>query len=334
MNYTAPATPVRRTWKTYFALLLLPALLSLGLTACGGDDDGSGGEQRIRFAIKENFAYLPIYVMIDKGLLEKHIPNAKVEFMGVNSSVDAANAVVSGQVDATIAGTTSFLTAWANKVPWKIASGSSTAQIKLVAKDGRYADLKAIGKSDKIAYPSPGSIQELVLAMAADEQLGDANAFKSQLQPLGEPDASNALRSGEVDLDFTQSPFSDKLLADSKFETVLDSKDVVGETPLGVFVLADKFGAEDEEIRTALAKAFVEALDLIVADPGAAAQVALDHKIGTDLAANKASIAANSYGKSIEGIDKLATFMSENAFIKRQADVSEFIDASVYDSLG
>lgn len=323
----------RRRWKRHLAFLLLPAMLSLGLTACGDDAGASDGKQRIRFAIKENFAYLPIYVMIDKGILKKHVPNAEVEFMGVNSSVDAANAVISGQVDATIAGTTSFLTAWANKVPWKIVSGSSTAQIKLVAEKGRYDDLKSIGKKDKIAYPSPGSIQELVLAMAAEEQLGDANAFKGQLQPLGEPDASNALRSGEISLDFTQSPFSDNLLADSNFETVLDSKDVVGETPLGVFVLSDKFGVEDEEVRTALAKAFSEALDLIVADPDMAAQVALDHKIGTDLAANKASIAANSYGKSIEGIDTLATFMSENGFIKRDADASEFVDESVYDNL-
>lgn len=329
--------PVFRTgdgWWRRSAVSMLCGALVLSVSACGGDDADASRSTTVHFATKENFAYLPIYVMIDEGILKKHIPGVKIEFMGVNSSVDAANGVVSGRVDATIAGTTSFLTAWANHVPWKIASGSSTAQIKLIAKKGRYQRLADIGAKARIAYPSPGSIQDLVLAMAAKNQLGDANDFKNRLQPLGEPDASNALKSGNVDLDFTQSPFSDKLLADPGYTTVLDSKDVVGKAALAVFVLSDKFSRSDPKVRAALATAFAETLDFINQNPEKAAQVALNHKIGTDLAADKASIAANTYGKSIEGIETLATFMSREGFIKREAKATEYVDESVYRSLG
>ncbi|GAA1740068.1 ABC transporter substrate-binding protein [Luedemannella helvata] len=318
-------------WSKRIVAGVSATVLALAMAACGDSDEGgeSAAAPTLRFAIKENFAYLPIYVMIDEGILEKHIPGAKLEYIGVNSSVDAANGVVSGQVDATIAGTTSFLTAWANNVPWKIASGSSTAQIRLIAKKGRYASLKDIKPGDRIAYPSPGSIQEIVLAMAAKQQVGNAQAFKAQLQPLGEPDASNALRNDGVSLDFTQSPFSDKLLEDPGYEVVLDSKDVVGDTALGVFVLSDKFGKDDPSLRDKLTKAFAEALDLITKSPDKAAQVALNRKIGTSVDANKASIAANTYTTALGGAENLAAFMYQEGFIKREAKPSDFIDQTL-----
>ena len=52
-----------------------------------------------------------------------------------------------------------------------------------------------------------GSIQHILLAMAAKEQLGDAHALDNNIAAMAHPDGMTALLSGSVKCQLTTSPF-------------------------------------------------------------------------------------------------------------------------------
>ena len=73
---------------------------------------------------------------------------------------------------------------------------------------------------EKIALVNIGSIQHVLLGMAADAELGDAHALDNNIVAMAHPDGMSALLSGSVDCQLTTSPYVFKEAAEDGISEV------------------------------------------------------------------------------------------------------------------
>ena len=104
-------------------------------------------------------------------------------------------------------------------VPYKICSNISAQPNRLMTNSKKVKTLKNIGKK-KIALVNIGSIQHIILAMAAEKELGDAHALDHNIVAMSHPDGMSALLSGSVECQLTTSPYVYKEATDDSIHEV------------------------------------------------------------------------------------------------------------------
>jgi len=229
-------------------------------------------------------SYLPLTIMVEKKLLEKHAAalglNVTMQFVHFPTSAPMYDALVSGKLDFAAGGVTQLLTSWdktRSNLKVKGIGALGAMPLYLVTSNPKVKKLADFTSKDKIALPAVRtSIQAVVLAMAAEKAFG--NGQTNKLEPLtvslGHPEAMTALLGGKSDLDahFAVAPFMYQELAKPGIHKVLDSYEVLGGPHTHNVVWATtKFHDANPKIVTAFVGALQEALDQIKADPAAAA---------------------------------------------------------------
>ena len=224
----------------------------------------------VRLSHGYGILYLPLMVMRDQQLLEKHakklgLGEVKTSWLSLDGGNVINDAMLSGNLDIAGTGAPGFITLWskAQGIPRSevISLGAmSTSALSLVTINQSVKSLKDFTPKDKIAIPGiKTSLAAVVLQMAAAKTFGMENYAK--LDPLtvslSHPDATNALMSGktEITAHFSTPPFSYQEAKDPKITRVLHSPDVLGNITLDV-VFAPKFFVEANPKMT---QAFMEA---------------------------------------------------------------------------
>ena len=154
--------------------LLLAAVMIAGLSSCGGSDDESG--TKLKIVQQYGMAYAPFKIMQEKKLIEKYYDGAEIEWSVLNSGQAINEGFASGDVDIGAMGLAPVITGVTSGVPYKICSNISAQPNRLMTNSKKVKTLKNIGKK-KIALVNIGSIQHIILAMAAEKELGDAHAL-------------------------------------------------------------------------------------------------------------------------------------------------------------
>jgi len=215
-------------------LLVMGLLMILLIAYSGCTSEKHVEKTKIIIADQFGLAYAPLEVMKSYGLLEKELKNANLEVeivwqkFGNTSSI--REAMLSGGLDVGFVGIPPFLIGLDNGMDWKIFSGLSESQVSLIAKDSSIDGLADLTSEHRIILPQPGSIQHILLQMAAESQLGNYAAFDDQLVPLSHPDGVIAFESGGLEqLHFTAPPYISKDLNVNGARTILEGKDSVGE---------------------------------------------------------------------------------------------------------
>ena len=224
----------------------------------------------VRLSHGYGILYLPLMVMRDQQLLEKHakkmgLGDVKTSWLTLDGGNVINDAMLSGNLDIAGTGAPGFITLWskAQGIPRSevVSLGAmSTTALTLLTINPAVKSLKDFTSKDKIAVPGiKTSLAAVVLQMAAAKTFGIENYAK--LDPLtvglSHPDATNALLSGmtEITSHFSTPPFSYQEAKDSKVSRVLHSPDVLGNITLDV-VFAPKFFVE---ANPKLTQAFMEA---------------------------------------------------------------------------
>ncbi len=135
--------------------------------------------------------------------------------------------------------------------------------------------LADLGPEDRIAVPGVGSIQHIMLSIAAEKELGNANAFDNSIVAMANPDAYTALISGtDIVGHFASMPYLDLEAADGMV-SILSAP-----VKASIVCVTTKALHENAEAEKAILDALNEAIGLINSlDPGALEIIAATEQI-------------------------------------------------------
>jgi len=208
---------------------------ALLLVACGDarDDaaqaadvaEATGAAHRtavLRIAEQHGIAYAPLALMQIENRIE-------AEWYRMANATVIREAMLAGRLDVGSMGIPPYLIGRDRGLEWEVIAGVSEVPVGLVTRRPdltRFADLTG---AERIALPQPGSIQHILLAMAADHLWGDPTRFDAGLLSLSHPDGMTALLAGrEVDAHFTTPPFLFAELAEPDARLLLDGREAFG----------------------------------------------------------------------------------------------------------
>lgn len=237
-----------------------------------------------KIAIVEQFGtlYLPLIVMRDQNLIEKHGKAAgidiNVDWRQLSGGAAINDALLSGSIDIASAGIGPFLTLWDRTNGAVRIIGALGAQPNFfLTNNPDITSLKDIKPEHRIATPAAiVSVQARTLQIAAEKEFGAGNHGKldKNVVTLPHPDATAALLSGatEVVAHISNSPFQEQALKNPKIRKIWSSYDVVGGvlTPTHVYTTL-KYRDANPKTYKAFVDAFAEATAWVAANKQAAA---------------------------------------------------------------
>ncbi|PZP43852.1 MAG: nitrate ABC transporter substrate-binding protein [Azospirillum brasilense] len=243
---------------------------------------------KVRLSHGYGILYLPLIVMRDQKLLEKHADAAGLGPVDVTwQMLDGGNvindAMLAGSLDIAGTGAPGFVTLWsrARGIPRSEitgVSGMSTCALSLNTNRPNIRSLADFTPSDKIALPGiKTSLAAVVLQMLVAKQFGQANYAKLDPMTVGlpHPEAFTALMSGKTEIaaHFASPPYSSRELEDPRIHRVIAASEVLGNATLDVVFAPRQFVNGNPKVMAAFLAAQDEANKLITSDPVKAAAI-------------------------------------------------------------
>ncbi|MBH1962906.1 MAG: ABC transporter substrate-binding protein [Comamonadaceae bacterium] len=260
------------------------AALALSFLMAAASTPVRAETKEVRIAEQFGLVYLPLTIMRDRNLLEKHaaqagIKDLKVTWSRFSGSSQMTDAILSGSLDFASGAYANMAVLWdKTKGAIKAVAPVGIGPVYLVTVDPRIKSIKDFGGTDKIALPAVKvSTQALILQMAAAKEFGLENHAKLDINTvgMGHPDAVAMLSSGktEVKSHFSAPPFQ-QLEMNAGARKVLDSYEVFGGPHGSAVVYAPvKFHSANPKTFKAFVAAYKDAVDLINAKPQEAAEI-------------------------------------------------------------
>jgi NitT/TauT family transport system substrate-binding protein len=218
---------------------------------------------------------------------------------------------------------------------WKCFTALSANEVSFVTNRSDINSLADIGSNDRVAILSPGCTQHILLCMAAEQQLGDFNAFDTRLVSLSHPDGMSAmLAGGEIALHVTTPPYADLEIA-SGMHKILTGQDVMGAPFTFICGVADKGLYEGDPVACDAFRACLgAAMDEINADlPAAAERLAPVYGVDAAMLLSEMSYNGTIYSTALSGVDEFAVAMVKLGFLSKAPAREEYLfpEAEVLD---
>lgn len=260
-----------------FLIVLLVFILAAGMLVSSGctGKPPTAAAPRIRLADQFGLGYAPLTIMLEKKFLEKHLPGIQIERKKFGSGSAVREAMIAGDLDVGFMGIPPFLVGWDKGVDWKIAGALDSMPLLLLTYREEIKGIKDLGPKDKVALPGPGSNQHILLAMAAEKELGNARALDEVIVAMPHPDAATALLSRQdITCYYGAPPYQYELLHQPGIRQIGDGFTAFGE-PFSyiVAVAAGKFYREQPQTYRAFCAALEESLNFIRTNPEEAAEI-------------------------------------------------------------
>jgi NitT/TauT family transport system substrate-binding protein len=238
----------------------------------------------VRIAKGFGIGYLPLIVMEDEKLYEKHAKaaglNSTAKWMVLDGGTTQAQLLIGGNLEVSSGGLGPLVTIWARtkgNLDVKGMASINSMPLHLNTTRAEVKTIKDFTDRDKIALPViKSSIQAVVLQMQAEKVLGKHDAMDRLTVSMAHPDGLAALLSGgtEVTAHLTAPPFSYQEQKNPKVHRVFSSYDVVGGPhSFNLIWTTRKFRDENPKTYKAFVAALAEAMQKINADKKKYAQV-------------------------------------------------------------
>ena len=272
----------RRTSR--LALLAAAALLVAG---CGGGQS-SGPTKELRIPLGAGgVGFLPLLVMRERGLIEKHaaaagLADLTVRWIELGGPAVMNDALLSGSVDFIAAGPPAFITLWdrtRGSADVRGVAAMSSLPMYLNTTNPALASIDDLTETDKIAVTAVKvSIPSINMQMYAAERFGAAEAFRFDRYTvtMTHADALIALLSGgnQINAHFTSPPFHQREIKDARVRTVLNTDEIMGgSTTFTMLSTTARFREANPQAYGAVLAALEEANESIRSNPQAAAEI-------------------------------------------------------------
>lgn len=241
--------------------------------------------QEVRVARQYGIAYIPLMIMQDQQLIEKHaarlgVPNVKVTWQQFTGGAVMNDALLSGNLDFAVVGPPPFLTMWARTQGTSNAvlgiGALNSMPMYLMSRNPAIQSIKDFGEKDRIVVSGVKvSTQAVVLQMAAAKEWGmkehDRLDKLTVAMPLSDSMALMLSGKGEVTGDFTVPPFSYREMK-AGMKPVIDTFSVLGgPSSTNVIYTTKKYADANPKMVQAFGAALREAQDAIGKDKKTAA---------------------------------------------------------------
>ena len=269
--------------RTRSALTFVAAALSLAILPAAHAE-----VTEIHVSRQYGISYLPLMIMEDQKLIEKHAKasgiDVKVDWSKFASGAVMNDALLSGNLQFASGGVAPFTTLWAktrSNLDVKAVAAINSMPLYLVTNNPKVKTLKDFTDKDKIALPAVKvSIQAVTLQMAAEKAFGAGQEHKLDhlTVSMSHPDGETALLSGksEITAHLSSPPFQYQELEHKGMHRVLNSYDVLGgPATFNVVWTTAKFHDENPKVYAAFVAALDEATAQINGNKRAAAETYL-----------------------------------------------------------
>lgn len=307
--------------RSVLVVLLLVVLLAL--SGCGETNQQAQAPTavpKMRLAVQFGLGYAPLTVADELDLFAKYLPGVEVEWKQFGSGGAIREALIAGELDAAVMGIPPYLIAWDKGADWKVAAGVCVMPLGLQTYRDDLQTLSDFGDDDKIAYPSPGSIQHILLSMAVEKELGDPKALDHLGVAMAHPDGAAALLTKrDIAAHFTSPPYLFQELEDPAIHQVVSGRDAFGtEFTFLVAVATKDFHDNNPQAYAAFVMALSEAEAFINENPEEAARI-LAPTFNLDEATTLKYLtwSGMNYTTTPYGLMGFAPFMQEAGYITR-----------------
>jgi NitT/TauT family transport system substrate-binding protein len=274
------------SWVMKFVSLRTGALAVVLAVACASASRTALAESdQVRLSRQYGVGYLPLMVMEQQQLIEKHaradgLGSVKVSWVTFTGGSTANDALLSGSVDFAGGGIGAFITLW-DKTGGRVKSPGALSSYPMFLNTTNAAihSIKDFTDKDKIALPATKiSPQAVTLQVAAAATWGAESYDKLDRLTItrGHPDAVQELLSGisEIDAHFTTPPFQYRELQDPKVHTILNSNDIWGGAlTANILWATSDFANANPKLFKAVDAALKEAIDWVNANHQKAAEL-------------------------------------------------------------
>ena len=312
----------------------------------------SAETDRLRVSHGYSISYLPLMVMRDRQLVEKHAKAAGLGPIQVTWTIsDGGNnindAMLAGALDIAGTGIPGFLVlrdrtlGRRNELRGITALNSGALWLNTV--DPRIRSLTDYGPNDRIAVPGiKTSYAAVVLEMAVAKQFGIANYAKLDPITVGmpHPEAYAAMMSGKTEITshMASPPFSYQELKSPAAHRVLSTSEAIGLLTILLTMTQKAFAEANPGLIAAFLAAQVEANAFIAADHGAAAAAyarASGLKVPQDEMLEMLADPENAYDVAPSGSMAYADFLSQTGVLKnRPAAWTDLFLPALHDRAG
>ena len=240
----------------------------------------------VRIAKGFGIGYLPLIVMEDEKLYEKHAKAAglssEAKWLVIDGGTTQAQLLIGGNLEVSSGGLGPLVAIWGRTKGNLDVQGMASINsmpLHLNTTNPAVKTVRDFTDKDRIALPViKSSIQAVVLQMQAEKVFGEGkhDVLDRLTVSMAHPDGTAALLSGgtEVTAHLTAPPFSYQQLKDKRVRNVFSSYDVVGGShSFNLIWTTKKFRQENPKTYAAFLAALQEAMEKINADKKKYAQV-------------------------------------------------------------
>ena len=268
--------------------LLGTAATGAGLLPFAGSARAQSAVTAIRMMQQNGLMYLPMEMMVHAGILKRQakklgLANVETSAQNVAGAAVINDAMLSGAIEAGSVAIPSLLTLWdkARGTPNEVrAIGTmSNAPMTLYTINPNVKTLADFGETDRIAVPSiKVSWNAIMLAIAAEKQLGSAAKLDPLTVQMSHPDAIAAIGQGfgksPITAHVAIEPFTSRALQIPGVRVVADSLQIFGgHMSQVVLACTRRFKEGNPQAFKALGAALEESIKTVNADKKAACEV-------------------------------------------------------------
>ena len=301
-------------------ILTVFSIIMIVFSSCSNN---KSGDISVTIADQYGLAYAPLQILKEKKLIEEQIPGIKINWVKLGNTAAIREAVLGGKVDIGFMGIPPFLIGWDKGMEWKIFTGLSKAQIGLVTWREDLNTLNDFGPADRIALPQPGSIQHILLSMAAEKYLGESDVFDNQLVTMKHPDGMSALLSKrDVAAHFTSPPYIMMELSEPDMKLVVDGKEAMGSDFTFIAgMVTNKFSSKHPDVLSLIRKSISMAGEFIMKKPEEAVAILKnDYSIPEETLFSYLTEGGLEYSYEVEGLPKFINFMKTEGYLEKNPE--------------
>lgn len=280
----------------------------------------------VRVAKQFGISYLPLIVMEEQQLIEKHaraagIANLRVSWPQFAGGAPINDALIGGNLEFAGGGVGPMITLWARtraNLGVRAVACLNSMPLYLNTVNPAVRSIRDFTERDRIALPAVRvSIQAVTLAMACEQVFGAGqHARLDNLQvSMSHPDAQAALLSGrsEITAHFGSPPFQNQQLQDARVRRVLSSYEVLGgPSTFNLMWTTARVRQQNPRVYRAFMAALDEALAFINGDKAGAAALfirAENSRLSQDFVLGLLNDGENIFTKTPQRIMTYADFM-------------------------
>lgn len=285
---------------------------------------------KLTIAYQGGIGYAPVHILEAKKLIETNYKDSTgndvtVAFQKLDSGADINTGIIGGTIDIGCMGIAPAVSAVSSGVPAKVLTGLCSQTHGLMTNDPAIKTLADI-KDNQIALVNIGSIQHILLAMAAEKELGDPHALDNNIVKMSHAEGFAALEAGTYKLHLTSSPFINRERENEKFTEIKAVNDIWPDGNTFLVALAStSIEEENPELFTAVQDSFKEAIDFINNNENEAAEIIAGY-LGQDTETTLKDLQEETsmFFGELKGATQMADFMHRAGFIEKPVTFEGF----------